>query len=501
MAKSHKVALFWFRRAVRLDDNRALFAALDAADTVVPVFVLDPTILTHPTTGPARTRFLFESLASVDESLQAKGSRLVIRHGKPVEELSRLVEETGATALFFGRDYEPYSRERDAAVNEAMTARGVVVETENDHLLAEPGDVLAKGGAPYTVFTPYKRVWFERALDEPLDAPEQLPAVPETVTSDGLPADPNAEGVPVPLAGQQPRVTGGEAEARRWLDAFVAECAGDYKAERDFPAREGTSRLSAYLRMGVLSPRRAVSDVRKRRAGLGKDGATGVDAWMSELAWRDFYYQILWHFPHVAGGAFRPAFNDVQWENDERLFQAWCEGKTGYPFVDAGQRQMNAEAWMHNRARMVTASFLTKDLLIDWRRGERYFMQKLVDGDLASNNGGWQWAAGTGTDAQPFFRIFNPVTQGEKFDPEGEYVRRYVPELANVPARFIHRPWEMSQSEQEAAGCVIGRDYPAPIVDHKVQRARALRIYRQEEAPAARDVAEAAGAAPNGAEE
>ena len=493
-ARRHSVALFWFRRAVRLDDNRALLAALDQAETIIPVFVLDPTILTHPTTGPARTRFLFESLMDVDKSLRAKGSRLIVRHGKPVEQLERLVEETGASALFFGRDYEPYSRERDKAVTDAMTARGVAVQTENDHLLAEPGDVVAKGGVHYTVFTPYKRVWFERAVDEPPDAPDRFPVVPKAVSSDGLPTDTNDEGVTIPPSGQTPRVSGGEAEARRWLDTFLDACATDYKTQRDFPAAEGTSRLSAYLRMGVLSPRRAVSDVRRRRASLGKEGQVSVDAWLSELAWRDFYYQILWYHPHVAGGAFRPAFDDIEWENDETLFEAWCAGKTGYPFVDAGQRQMNTEAWMHNRARMVTASFLTKDLLIDWRKGERYFMQKLIDGDLASNNGGWQWAAGTGTDAQPFFRIFNPVTQGEKFNPNGDYVRHYVPELANVPLRFLHKPWEMSRAEQEAAGCVIGRDYPAPVVDHKVQRAKALRLYRQEEAlSAANDAAKSAG--------
>ena len=485
MEKQHATALFWFRRAVRIDDNRALNAALSAARTVIPVFLLDPTILRHPTTGPARTRFLFEALADVDRALRARGSRLVVRHGQPVEQILRLVDETGATALFFGRDYEPYSRERDKAVTDALATRGVEVHTENDHLLAEPNDVLSRGGTPFTVFTPYKRVWFERPLDEPADAPASLPAVIDALASDGLPTDPNSEGVTIPLSDQTPRVTGGEAQARRWLDKFIEDCMGDYRDERDYPAHEGTSRLSAYLRMGVLSPRRAVSEVRRRRAMLGPDGKTGADAWLSELAWRDFYYQILWHFPHVAGGAFRPAFDDIAWENDERRFQAWCEGKTGYPFVDAGQRQMNTEAWMHNRARMVSASFLTKDLLIDWRRGERYFMQKLIDGDLASNNGGWQWAAGTGTDAQPFFRIFNPVTQGEKFDPDGAYVRRYVPELANVPADFIHRPWEMKPEEQERAGCVIGRDYPAPVVDHKVQRAKALRLYRQEESAAA----------------
>ncbi len=479
MEKPHKTALFWFRRAVRLDDNRALRAAVDAASFVVPVFLLDDAILTHPSTGQARARFLFDSLADVDASLRARGGRLIVRRGKPAETLPQLVEETGATALFFGREYEPYGRERDELVGAAMRRRGVAVETFSDHLIAEPGDIRAKGGAPYTVFTPYKRVWFEHPVEAPCGAPERVPT-PDGLRSDTLPALPGDVGVGG-APDQEPRVQGGEREARRWLDAFLRDCAGAYKARRDFPAQEGTSRLSAYLRSGVLSARRAVSEVQGLRARMPPDERVGVDAWLSELAWRDFYYQILWHFPRVAGHAFRPQFDGVAWENDERLFRAWCEGRTGYPFVDAAQRQMNREAWMHNRARMVTASFLTKDLLIDWRQGERYFMQKLVDGDQASNNGGWQWAAGTGTDAQPFFRVFNPVLQGEKFDPDGAYVRRHVPELARVPARFIHRPWEMSPAEQEAAGCVLGRDYPPPVVDHAEQRKRALALYQRQE--------------------
>ncbi len=238
---------------------------------------------------------------------------------------------------------------------------------------------------------------------------------------------------------------------------------------------------SAYLKFGVVSARRVFAGVQERRRSLGLEKKAGADTWLSELAWRDFYYQILFHFPHVVGNAFRPAYNDVQWQNDDALFQAWCEGRTGYPIVDAAQRQMNTEAWMHNRARMISASFLTKDLLCDWRLGELYFMQKLVDGDEASNNGGWQWAAGTGTDAQPFFRIFNPTSQGEKFDPDGEYVKRWVPELKRVPAKYVHRPWDLSPHEQEAVGCVLGRDYPKPIVDHKVQREKALAAYRSAE--------------------
>lgn len=474
--KPHKTVLFWFRRAIRLDDNRALRAAVASGDAVVPVFLLDDAILSHPSTGPARVRFLFESLADVDASLRARGGRLIVRRGRPVEVLERLIEETGATGLFFGRDYEPYARARDTAVTAAMRRRGVAVQTESDHLLTEPGDIQSRAGTPYTVFTPYKRVWFAQPIPVPRDAPERIP------TPAGVPGDPLPRWDRV--VDQKPLVRGGEAEARRWLEAFLDTCLAGYDTGRDYPGREGTSRLSAYLRMGVLSPRRAVAEAQRRRAALPPGARAGVDTWLSELAWRDFYYQILWHFPQVAEHAFRPRFEALEWENDDARFAAWRAGRTGYPFVDAAQRQMNQEAWMHNRARMVTASFLTKDLLIDWRRGEEYFMQKLVDGDLASNNGGWQWAAGTGTDAQPFFRIFNPVSQGKKFDPEGAYVKRWVPELAQVPPKFIHNPWALSPSEQAAVGCVLGRDYPFPVVDHAVQRQKALALYRRQEGTA-----------------
>jgi deoxyribodipyrimidine photo-lyase len=463
MAKPHKTAIYWFRRSLRLDDNRALSDVVADADSVVPVFILDPDILNHPATGPARVRFLYQSLADVDASLRERGGRLILREGKPVEELERLVAETGATALYFSRDYEPYSRERDEAVTAVLKAQGIAVHTANDHLLVEPWDIQTKTRSPYTVFTPYKRAWLQHPLPSPVDAPKQF-LTPQNIAS-----------LPLPRREieQKPVVTGGEAEAKRLLDAFIEDRVREYDTTRDFPGQEGTSRLSAALRMGVISPRRVLTAAKACRP------ASGVETFLSELAWRDFYYQILWHFPHVAGGAFKREYDAIQWENDERLFAAWCAGRTGYPIVDAAQRQLNEQAWMHNRARMITASFLTKDLLCDWRLGERYFMQKLVDGDLASNNGGWQWAAGTGTDAQPYFRIFNPTAQGEKFDPDGTYVRQWVPELRRVPARYIHRPWELSEREQEAVGCVLGRDYPKPIVDHATQRERALALYRK----------------------
>ena len=476
---SPKTAIVWFRRGVRVRDNRALTDAVNAAQSVVPVFILDPTILTHPTTAPVRARFLFESLQSLDAELRALGGRLIMRHGQPVEELKRLVHETGATALYFGREYEPYGRERDDAVVAAMGKIGVAVMQTDDHLLTEPGDVMSKAGTPYTVFTPYKRVWFEQSGDTPVAAPERI-MMPERLHSEAIPEVPATVGVPQDHAGFAPEVVvhGGEAEGAKWLQKFVDGCVGEYEKERNFPAHEGTSRLSAYLRSGVLSPRQVASAVRKRRDTSPAKIGMGANTFLSELAWRDFYYQILFHFPHVAKGAFKPAYDAVPWQNDDALFAAWCDGRTGYPIVDAGIRQMNAQGWMHNRLRMITASFLCKDLLCDWRLGEKIFMQRLVDGDQAPNNGGWQWAAGTGTDAQPFFRIFNPQSQGEKFDETGAFVRRWCPELAKIPTKYIHKPWELTEREQDVVGCVLGRDYPKPVVDHKTQREKALQIYR-----------------------
>ena len=454
MQSFHKTVVVWFRRGVRIRDNHALTQAVKCAESVVPVFVLDPAILTHPTTAIVRTRFLFESLAALDTELRGAHGRLIIRHGKPVEELTRLVKETGATAIFHGREYEPYGRDRDKTVAAAMRDLGVSVTETDDHLLTEPGDVMSKAGTVYTVFTPYKRVWFEQPMDSPLSAPDRVP-VPGDLHSEPIPGVPESVGVPT-NTGHAPavRVKGGESEGAKWLEKFLDTCVSGYDTDRDFPATEGTSRLSAYLRSGVLSPRQVFDAVRKRRDELPAKTANGANTFLTELAWRDFYYQILFHFPHVATGAFKPAYNAVPWENDDDLFAAWCEGRTGYPIVDAGMRQMNAQGWMHNRLRMVTASFLTKDLLTDWRRGEAYFMERLVDGDQAPNNGGWQWAAGSGTDAAPYFRVFNPTAQAEKFDPKGTYIRRWVPEYNGI-------------------------GYPAPMIDHAFARQRVVEVYKE----------------------
>jgi deoxyribodipyrimidine photo-lyase len=457
----HPTALVWFRRTLRLDDNRALYTALENAKQVVPVFILDPAILSRHDTGPRRVEFLYAALGALDRALRARGSYLVVRCGEPLEQLGRLAQETGATALYFSREYSPAGRARDAR---AIKQLSLECHACRDHLIAEPESVRTKMGAPYSVFTPYFRVWQEQPTLAPQAAPEHIPT-PQNIASEPLP----------PVPGQR-AATESEAQAR--LSAFARSGMGRYATDREFPDEPGTSQLSIYLKFGMLSARRALETARQLRPSLPLGERAGVDAWVRQLAWRDFYYQILWHHPHVAVGCFKPLYDSLVWPNDEALFAGWQRGETGYPIVDAGMRQLAQTGWMHNRVRMIVASFLTKDLLCDWRLGEQHFMQQLLDGDQAANNGGWQWAAGTGTDPQPYFRIFNPVSQGEKFDPEARYVKRWCPELKQVPTKWAHKPWELSANEQAAVHCRLGRDYPVQIVEHGAQRSAALALYK-----------------------
>jgi len=455
-----------------LTDNQALAGALAHADRVIPVFVLDPTLLNSPYVGPKRVAFLLGGLRRLDEDLRARGSRLVIRRGDPRDELTTLLTECSAEAIFAEEDFTPYARQRDSSVAERLPLHLV-----GGRIVHPPGTVLKTDGTSYTVFTPFSRKW--KTLPPPQasaisPAPDRLPPPPE-VSSLPIPAEPALPpAVPFPP---------GEAEAQRRLRAFVE---GDdppihrYAEARDRLDVDGTSRLSAYLHLGMLSACQVVVAALDAITAAPDTGARqGAETWLDELIWREFYVHILYNFPYVLEQSFRANLRAVAWENDEEAFAAWCEEGTGYPVVDAGMRQLVETGWMHNRARMIVASFLVKDLLIDWRWGERYFMQHLVDGDSASNNGGWQWTAGTGTDAAPYFRVFNPTLQGKKFDPQGTYVRRWVPELARVPDRFIHQPWKMPLDIQQKAGCIVGQDYSAPIVDHAWARERALAAYAQ----------------------
>jgi deoxyribodipyrimidine photo-lyase len=463
-------ALWWIRRDLRLADNQALAGALSSAGQVVPVFILDPALPDSPDASEKRLAFLLDGLRELDADLQARGSRLVVRRGQPLAELGALLDETGATAIFAEEDFSPYARRQDAEIAGALP-----LHLSSGLTVHPPGAVLKADGRPYTVFTPFSRAW--KAL--PLPSGSDVQVAPTRRL-----AQPDADGVTIPDAPALPApipFPPGEDEARRRLSAFVDP--GDppvyrYAETRNLLGINGTSQLSPYLRFGIVSPRQAVVTA-LAAAGAADTAAKrkGAETWLNELIWREFYIHILYHFPHVERSSFRPEYDSIQWENDLGAFAAWCEGRTGYPVVDAAMRQLLQTGWMHNRARMIIASFLVKDLLIDWRWGERFFMQHLVDGDPASNNGGWQWTAGTGTDAAPYFRIFNPVLQGKKHDADGIFVRRWLPELARVPDKYLHTPWEMPDDVQRQVGCVIGQDYPGPLIDHGWARERTLAAY------------------------
>ena len=463
-------AIWWVRRDLRLTDNQALAAAITHASSVVPVFVLDPALLASPYVGARRLAFLFDGLRQLDESLRARGSRLIVRRGEPLAVLSALVRASSAEVIFAEEDHSPYARRRDQQIADQLPLRlvgGVTVHP--------PKAVVKPDGQPYVVFTPFSRAWL--ALPQP-DERVLLPPPPRIHPPPDIGSEPLPE---APSADHRQTFPAGEVEAHRRLAAFTAGPQAPiyaYADQRNRMDRAGTSQLSPYLRFGMLSARQAaVATRRALETATDAGGRQGAAAWLNELIWREFYIAILAHFPDVRRRTFRSDLQAIPWLNDTAAFERWCDGRTGYPVVDAAMRQLAQTGWMHNRARMIVASFLVKDLLIDWRWGERWFMQHLLDGDPAANNGGWQWTAGTGTDAAPYFRIFNPVSQGIKFDPDGEYVRRWVPELKRVPAQTIHAPWEMSEAMQHAAGCVIGADYPAPLVDHQTARARTLAAY------------------------
>lgn len=468
-------ALVWFRRDLRDHDHAALHQALKRFDQVWCAFVFDRDILEAlPARHDRRVAFIHDAVQGLNEALHVRsmaaggqGSGLIVRHGRAVEEIVQLARALGVDAVLANRDYEPDARARDVQVSAALQDMGIVFESFKDQVIFECDEILTRTGKPFSVFTPYRNAW-QRALEPslfaahevgphaarlaPLPAGARLPSLDEL----GFEASDLCD-IGLPLGMQ-----GGRALFEDFCDRMDR-----YKTARDYPAVKGVSYLSVHLRFGTVSVRELVG-----RAWA--QGGAGAETWLSELVWREFYQMILWHHPQVVTRNFRPEFDRVRWEDDPEAFAAWCEGRTGYPLVDAAMRQLHRSGYMHNRLRMVVASFLTKDLGIDWRLGERYFAARLNDYDLAANNGGWQWAASTGCDAQPWFRIFNPVTQSERFDPEGRFIRRYLPELERVPMRCIHAPWTLTPIEQQDLGVVIGRDYPAPLVDHALARQKTL---------------------------
>ena len=473
-------AIWWARRDLRLRDNQALDAALTSAERVLPVFVLDSDLLDAPDAGAKRVAFMLGGLRALDADLRALGSRLIIRRGRPEQELAALLTECQATGIYAEADVWPYAQARDARVAESLPLR------LTGGLTQHPADAVRKAdGTPYKVFTPYSRNW--KSL--PASGHAALLPAPEWMAP-----PPNVSGLRIPDEPALPAAvpfTPGATEAQRLLRRFAQAESADapiysYGEGRDQLAVNGTSQLSPYLRFGMLSAREALSVARLAiQAAPDHRAREGADIWLNELIWREFFMSILYHFPTALERSFRVPYRHIAWANDEGEFAAWQEGRTGYPVVDAAMSQLSQTGWMHNRARMIVGSFLTKDLLIDWRWGEAHFMQHLLDGDPASNNGGWQWVAGTGTDAAPYFRIFHPVLQGKKYDPRGEYTRRWTPELHDVPDRFIHEPWKMPADVQRSTRCVIGRDYPAPVVDHRWARQRTLAAYGE-----ARDAAQ-----------
>lgn len=470
VVRRYETALVWFRRDLRTHDHAALYHALKDAQQVHCVFVFDSEILDLLSDRQdRRVEFIWLSVEELARSLEELGGGLQVIAGRAREVIPALADELGAQAVYANHDYEPIAKERDAEVSRSLEQHGCVLHTYKDHVIFEKDEVLTQAGRPFTVFTPYKRAWLAK-LDPfyckayPVDA--YLDAFAPT-GSFRLPSLNQIGFRPTNL--KQMDLQTGMTGARRMFQNFLERIDG-YRERRNYPGVRGVSYLSVHLRFGTISIREIV-----RTAALVQTG--GADTWLSELVWRDFYFGILHHFPHVVEHAFRPEYEALHFPNSKAHFEAWCDGRTGFPLVDAAMRQLNETGYMHNRLRMVAASFLVKDLHVDWRWGEAYFARKLNDFDLAANNGGWQWSASTGCDAQPWFRIFNPTTQSQNFDAEGRFIRMYLPELARVESKFVHEPWKMTADEQRAAGVEIGRDYPAPVVDHAAARKQTLEIY------------------------
>ncbi len=479
--------LVWFRRDLRVDDHAALHHALSSCREVFCVFVFDREILDAlQERADRRVEFILACVTELDAELRALGGGLHVLHDRSREAIPRLAAQLDTEAVFVARDYEPAAVDRDDEVARRLAQAGRRLLRFKDQVVFDTDEVLTGSRRPFSVFTPYRTAWQRRL---------------EALGADGRPGTPLAAWpvrelarrlAKAPLA-QLPtlaslgfvrtnlaplQIPTGARGAAVLFEEFIGRI-GRYQDSRDYPALKGPSYLSVHLRFGTISIRR-LARAAWQVARADPQAAAGARTWLSELVWREFYVQVLHHHPRVVGASFRPEYDAIRWETGpqaDALFAAWCEARTGYPLVDAAMLQINRTGYMHNRLRMVVASFLVKDLGIDWRRGERYFAQRLNDFDLAANNGGWQWSASSGCDAQPWFRIFNPVTQSQRFDPRGAFIRRYLPQLAGLSDRQVHAPWLMTPDEQARDGCVVGRDYPAPIVDHASARARTLQRY------------------------
>lgn len=482
MSPTPAPVICWFRHDLRLDDNPALIAAAERGRPVLALFCLDEASPGLRPLGGASRWWLHHSLAALGDALGRHGVPLILRHGPATETIPALVQETGADTVTWNRLYEPAAIARDKRLKQELQDRGIAAESHRGGVLYEPWTVETKAGKPYSVFTPYwKALQAKGPPSPPLDPPERICGLEAPPPSDSLsdwtllPTRPDWAG------GIRAAWTPGEAAARRAFTDFADDAIADYANGRDRPGAPGCSRLSPYFHFGELSPRRIWHGL-AAAAERGDASGEAVWAYLRELGWRDFNHHLLFHNPSLPEAEFNPQFGAFPWADDttetEDAFAAWSGGRTGYPIVDAGMRELWQTGWMHNRVRMVTASFLVKHLLIDWRRGESWFWDTLVDADLANNVANWQWVAGCGADAAPYFRIFNPILQGEKFDPDGAYVRHWVPELSGLPDRWLHKPWEAPDDALAAAGVTLSETYPAPIVAHKQARERALARYK-----------------------
>ncbi len=428
---SEKINIFWFRRDLRFDDNKGLYNALEGDLPVLPIFIFDRNILDElEDKADGRVTFIWDQIQKLNQELKSKGSTLLTFHSTPNEVFEELINSYSIDTVYTNEDYEPYARTRDEHIEALLKKNSIAFKKYKDHVLKAPHEVLKDNGEPYVVFTPYSRLWRKRLNDE------DLTSVPSALYFDNFYATDFKEIIPLENMGFE------RSSLAMPSDTLTDYTLKNYADQRDYPAEKGTSRLGIHFRFGTVSIRKIAQAAKEKS-----------DVYLNELIWREFYQMILWHFPRVVEENFKTKYNAIPWRNNEEEFNAWCEGKTGYPIVDAGMRQLNKTGYMHNRVRMIVASFLTKHLLIDWRWGEAYFANKLLDYELASNNGGWQWAAGTGTDAQPYFRIFNPESQTKKFDKDLKYIKKWVPEFQEI-------------------------DYPKPIVEHKLARERALDTYK-----------------------
>ena len=465
-------SLCWFRRDLRLEDQAALSRALEQSGQVYCAFIFDADILDAlANKQDRRVEFIWHCVDELRMKLEQQGGALHVLYGKAEMLVPGLAKQLGVEAVFCNRDYEPNACRRDQAVAEQLQLMGIDLHSSKDQVIFEGAEILNGTGSPYAVFTPYKNAWLKR-LSEADYRGHDTHRLSKRLARQAPLAMPglNDLGFQATDLLRTHRFLGMTGAASLFDD--FAQRIDRYRETRDFPGIKGGSYLSPHLRFGTISIRRLVGFCHERR------GEPGVDTYLSELVWREFYQMQLSHFPGLAEGrSFKPVYEHLAFTNDDDRFEKWKQGQTGYPLIDAGMRQLNLTGFMHNRLRMLTASFLVKDLDVDWRRGERYFAELLLDFDLASNNGGWQWAASTGCDAQPWFRIFNPVTQSQKFDPHGKFIRRYVPELSHVPDEFIHAPWRMNIQQQQVHQCRIDTDYPAPLVEHSAARAMALQRY------------------------